>query len=148
MAGSYDLPFGKGRRYLSNVHPVLNAIIGGWQTSHLLLINSGPFLRFGQMITDGSNPKLANPTRYRWFDTSKFQHLRVFPGLSFYQILDLFVLPSFLACSDRLGPFPSFSDPTIRPVLRGEAALLSGGRLNLVRMKVSAKDEYACSAID
>jgi len=23
---------------------VLNAIIGGWQTSHLLLINSGPFL--------------------------------------------------------------------------------------------------------
>ena len=73
VAGSYDLPFGKGRRYLSNVHPVLNAIIGGWQTSHLLLINSGPFLRFGQMITDGSNPKLANPTRYRWFDTSKFQ---------------------------------------------------------------------------
>ncbi|HZT29823.1 MAG TPA: TonB-dependent receptor [Bryobacteraceae bacterium] len=72
-AGSYDFPFGRGRKYLANMHPVLNAIIGGWQTSHLLLINSGPFLRFGQMITDGSNPRLDNPTRDRWFDTSKFQ---------------------------------------------------------------------------
>lgn len=72
-AGSYDLPFGKGRRYLSNIHPVLNAIFGGWQTSHLLLLNSGPFLRFNQMITDNSNPRLDNPTRERWFDTSKFQ---------------------------------------------------------------------------
>jgi hypothetical protein len=52
---------------------VLNAIFGGWQTSHLLLLNSGPFLRFNQMITDNSNPRLDNPTRERWFDTSKFQ---------------------------------------------------------------------------
>jgi len=71
-AGSYDLPFGKGRRYLNNVHPVLNAIIGGWQTSHLLLLNSGQFLRFGPMLTDGSNPSIDNPSRDRWFDTSKF----------------------------------------------------------------------------
>jgi hypothetical protein len=73
IAGSWDLPFGKGRQYLNNLHPVLNAIIGGWQTSHLLLANSGNNLRFGQMITDGSSPKLGNPTPEKWFDISKFQ---------------------------------------------------------------------------
>ena len=72
VAGSWDLPFGKGRKYLNNVHPVLNVIIGGWQTSHLLLANSGNNLRFGQMITDGSSPKLENRTPEKMFDTSKF----------------------------------------------------------------------------
>jgi hypothetical protein len=73
VAGSWDLPFGKGRPYLNNLHPVLNAIIGGWQTSHLLLANSGNNLRFGQMITDGSSPKLDNRSPAKMFDTSKFQ---------------------------------------------------------------------------
>ncbi len=73
VAGSYDVPFGKGRKYLANMHPVLNAIIGGWQTSHLLLANSGNNLRFGQMITDGSSPKLENRTPQMMFDITKFQ---------------------------------------------------------------------------
>jgi len=73
VAGSWDLPFGKGRQYLNGLNPVLNAIIGGWQTSHLLLANSGNNLRFGQMITDGSSPKLDNRSPDRMFDTSKFQ---------------------------------------------------------------------------
>jgi hypothetical protein len=73
MAGSWDFPIGKGRQFLNNLHPVLNAIIGGWQTSHLLLANSGANLRFGQMITDGSSPKLDNRTPQKMFDTSKFQ---------------------------------------------------------------------------
>ncbi|MCZ2073730.1 MAG: TonB-dependent receptor [Bryobacterales bacterium] len=72
VAGSYDFPFGKGRPLLNNLHPVLNAIIGGWQTSHLLMANSGPFLRFGQMITDGSAPEVYRK-RTQWFDPSKFQ---------------------------------------------------------------------------
>ncbi|MBI4874221.1 MAG: TonB-dependent receptor [Acidobacteria bacterium] len=73
IAGSWDLPFGKGRQYLNNIHPVLNAIVGGWQTSHLLLASSGANLRFGQMITDGKNPKLGNRTPQMMFDIAKFQ---------------------------------------------------------------------------
>src|SRR5207302_6551093 len=38
-------------------------------------LNSGPFLRFGDLLTDGSNPAISNPSRNRWFDTSKFQRL-------------------------------------------------------------------------
>ena len=72
VAGSWDLPFGKGRPYLNNLNPVLNAIVGGWQTSHLLLANSGNNLRFGQMITDGSSPALDNRTPQMMFETSKF----------------------------------------------------------------------------
>jgi len=73
VAGTYDLPFGKGRKHLASVHPVVSGILGGWSTSGLLLWRSGQYLRFGQMITDGSNPKLENRTRDRWFDTAKFQ---------------------------------------------------------------------------
>jgi hypothetical protein len=74
VAGSWDFPFGKGRQYLNNLHPILNGIIGGWQTSHLLLANAGTNLRFGQMITDGSSPKLDNRSPQKMFDTSKFQN--------------------------------------------------------------------------
>ncbi len=69
---SYDLPIGKGRRYLSNLHPVANAIIGGWITSHIVMWNSGSFLRFGQLIVNG-DPVLSNPTLGKWFNTSAFQ---------------------------------------------------------------------------
>ena len=73
-AGTYDFPFGQGRRFLANVHPVANGILGGWSTSWLFMYNSGEYLRFNQfaMKTDGSNPKLDHPTTERWFDTSKF----------------------------------------------------------------------------
>jgi hypothetical protein len=70
-AGSWDLPFGKGRPYLNGLHPVLNAIIGGWQTSHLLMANSGPPLRFGTMIAPADAPKVLRQ-RDKWFDTTGF----------------------------------------------------------------------------
>jgi hypothetical protein len=72
--GTYEFPFGEGRRFLGNVHPVVNGILGGWQTSGLFMINSGDFLRFGNLIADSSSPKLDNRTRDRWFDTSRFRN--------------------------------------------------------------------------
>jgi hypothetical protein len=71
LAGTYQLPIGKGRSYLNNLNPVLNAIVGGWQTSSIFMWNNGPLLSFGTMQASG-NPKIGNPTRDRWFDTSKF----------------------------------------------------------------------------
>jgi hypothetical protein len=69
--GVYDLPIGKGRQHLSNIHPVLNGIIGGWATSHVFMWNSGSFLRFGQLIVSG-DPVISNPTLAHWFNTSAF----------------------------------------------------------------------------
>jgi hypothetical protein len=70
-ATSVDLPIGKGRKYLNNVHPVLNAVIGGWSTSHLYMWSAGPPLRWGQLNVTG-DPKLSNPTGDKWFNTAAF----------------------------------------------------------------------------
>ena len=40
----YQLPFGKGRPYLNSVHPVVNAIVGGWDISGIYSYYSGQFL--------------------------------------------------------------------------------------------------------
>jgi hypothetical protein len=71
LAGTYELPFGKGRQYLSNANRVVDAIVGGWATSHMFMWNNGGLLTFGAMLVSG-NPKIDNPTRDKWFDTSKF----------------------------------------------------------------------------
>ncbi len=74
FAGTFDLPFGRGRRLASQIPAVLNHIIGGWSASPILQYSSGEFLRFGPMVATG-DPAIENPTRDRYFDTSKFSLL-------------------------------------------------------------------------
>jgi hypothetical protein len=71
IAGTYALPFGKGRPYASNMHPLFNAVFGGWTTSHIFWFNSGPFIRFNQLSVDG-DPIIDNPNRQKWFNTAAF----------------------------------------------------------------------------
>jgi carboxypeptidase family protein len=40
----YQLPWGKGRAFLSNAHPALNAVVGGWDISGIFSYYSGQFL--------------------------------------------------------------------------------------------------------
>jgi len=40
----YQLPVGQGQRFANTSNKALNAIIGGWQTSNIFLMQSGPFL--------------------------------------------------------------------------------------------------------
>jgi hypothetical protein len=72
IAGSYDLPFGKGRPHLSAIHPVLNGVLGGWSMSGIFNYNSGQFVRFGGAVVEG-DPAIDNPTRDAYWDTSKFK---------------------------------------------------------------------------
>ncbi len=74
-AGTWDVPFGKGRAYMSNAPRVLDAALGGWKLSPILFWRSGNILGFGGMIWDGSNPTVSNPTPQLWFDQSHFQRL-------------------------------------------------------------------------
>lgn len=82
-AGTYQLPFGKGRTYLNDIPKVADYIIGGWQLTGLLSMSSGDFVTFGgitgspqndNMILTG-NPCINNPTPNMWFNTSVFQPL-------------------------------------------------------------------------
>jgi hypothetical protein len=71
IAGTYELPVGHGHALLSNAHPLVNAILGGWSSSWIFTYNSGDFLRFGQLNVNG-DPAISNPTRSRYFNTSVF----------------------------------------------------------------------------
>ncbi len=37
----WELPFGKGRSFLNDIHPVANALIGGWQLTSIFRFNTG-----------------------------------------------------------------------------------------------------------
>jgi len=85
VAGGYDFPIGRKRRFFSELHPVLNGIAGGWSASWIFALESGALLRFGQAIVSG-DPRIENPTRDRWFATSLFQKpLPYTPRMNPYQ---------------------------------------------------------------
>ncbi len=43
----YELPFGRGRQYANNLHPVIDQVIGGWMVAGILRTTSGrPFTVF------------------------------------------------------------------------------------------------------
>ena len=82
----YELPVGKGRKFGADMHPVANAIIGGWQLSSIIRFGSGLPLGFTSPNTLGNygvqiqRPNVAdlktaavdNPTPDRWFNTAAF----------------------------------------------------------------------------
>jgi len=78
-----QLPFGKGRTYLSNANRGVDAVLGGWQYSGLIHIRSGT--RFDvtsgvSLLNNGQgnrpnrlcNGAISNPTANMWFNPSCF----------------------------------------------------------------------------
>ncbi len=111
-AAIYELPIGRGRRFASSMNPVLDGVFGGWSVSSLVTANTGVFMRLGSLLVDG-DPTLDNPTRDRWFDTSKVKILPAFtrrvnpiqyPGLvgPGYFNLDATVAKQFDVIKERL----------------------------------------------
>jgi hypothetical protein len=99
-----ELPFGKGRRFLSDADGFLNALVGGWQIQGVYTYQTGfpvPFGSFsvtggttsGDLFYNGGSINIDNPTTDRWFNTDSFtsilsdsstnatpvNHLRTFP---------------------------------------------------------------------
>ena len=82
-----ELPFGKGKRFGSNIHPALDAVVGGWQFSGVTTFKSG--LPLGITVSSnntnsfggGQRPNLvSNPNAVpagadrhnEWFNTAAF----------------------------------------------------------------------------
>jgi hypothetical protein len=63
IAGVYEFPFGRGRRYLGNAPAAVEAIAGGWTASAIYYYNSGELLRFGQMDVTG-DPRIEDPSKW------------------------------------------------------------------------------------
>ena len=84
----YELPFGKGRRYMMRANSLVDAVLGGWTVSSILNLQTGPYLtpifsggdpsgtnapnRGTQRPDRIGNGSLSNPARSLWLDRSAF----------------------------------------------------------------------------
>lgn len=86
----YELPFGKGRQFMSKANRLTDTVLGGWQISSIVALQSGPFLTPTVSVGDPSgtlatsrgaqrpdrvgaaNGSLSNPTAAQWLDRSAF----------------------------------------------------------------------------
>lgn len=50
----WQVPLGRGRQYLSNAHPFVDAVLGGWQLSSIFRYNSGQPIGTSDKIFDNS----------------------------------------------------------------------------------------------
>lgn len=82
---NYELPFGRGKRFGSDMHWLLNGFVGGWQTNGIFTINSGLPLVFSQTTNNSfsfggyqrpdviaGDARIDNRSIDRWFDKTKF----------------------------------------------------------------------------
>lgn len=74
IAGTWELPVGKGKQFLNAIPKVADAVVGGWKIAGLWTFMSGDFPQFGNLIVTG-NPCVSNPTPQHWFNTAAFSPL-------------------------------------------------------------------------
>ena len=90
ITAMYQLPFGKGRKFLGNSGKVVDSVLGGWQLSTVTLLETGPWLTpFTTPTQDQSgtnvigrgallrpdrigNGNISNPTPDEWFNINAF----------------------------------------------------------------------------
>ncbi len=76
-ASIYELPFGRGRKFMTNANSIMDGVLGGWTVSGLFTYNSGVPIRLGPALVSG-DPALSSPTRNQWFNTSDVKVLPPF----------------------------------------------------------------------
>ncbi len=84
MSSGWELPFGKGKKFLTNSNRVADVLLGGWTTQGILVVRSGrPFTPTvtrdisnngigGQRPNRIGSGKLESPTLDNWFDKNAF----------------------------------------------------------------------------
>jgi hypothetical protein len=94
----YEMPVGRGRRFMSNGSRFADALFGGWWLSNIFLVQSGPYetpyFSSGDPSGTGSgyyrpqhpdvigNGSVSNPTAAQWFNPAAF----TCPGTSNWSI--------------------------------------------------------------
>jgi hypothetical protein len=85
VAGVYELPFGKGRRFLNSGNAIGNELISGWQGNTIFQWDTGTPIVLGAASDNSGllgspkrpeeapgNAKLSKQTHAEWFNTSLF----------------------------------------------------------------------------
>jgi len=71
LAGTWELPFGKGKPFLNSIPRAADALVGGWKLAGIWTFMSGDYPQFGNLIVTG-NPCISNPTPQHYFNTAAF----------------------------------------------------------------------------
>lgn len=71
-AVTWQIPVGRDRAFLANLPTALDVVLGGWQFTTAGRFYSGRQVFFNTSYVVSGDPTLDNPTRDRWFDTTKF----------------------------------------------------------------------------
>ncbi len=76
ISAVYELPFGRGRKFVPRLGRVPQALLGGWDTSYVYTYQSGPTIPFGNVILKGNLHDVPLPdsqrSAERWFNTAAF----------------------------------------------------------------------------
>ncbi len=79
----YELPIGRGKRFLDELHPAADAVLGGWQLSAINSFVSGQPLSinvpgatlgngWGTRANIAGDANVADPSADQWFNTAAF----------------------------------------------------------------------------
>jgi hypothetical protein len=146
-SGIWELPFGKGRKFGSQMNPIAEFLVGGWQLSGVAQRQSGQPIAWGQMLITGDSSKLVLPSEERnadrWFNTDIFNknsaqqlasNVRTFP-LRFsnvrldsqrrwdFSLNKTFRVREYMKVRFRADTFNAWNEP----VLRGPNATATAG---------------------
>jgi hypothetical protein len=85
MSFVYDLPFGRGKKFLGDAGRAVNMLVSGWQLNGILTFQDGTPIVLSGAINEtgifalnqtpdntGHSAKLSNPTIGEWFNTGVF----------------------------------------------------------------------------
>ncbi len=76
--GIYELPFGRTKRFMANVHGFSDKLVSGWQVQSTYQIQAGAPLGFGNAIVTGDIHRVpldsGKKSIAEWFDVSQFDN--------------------------------------------------------------------------
>jgi hypothetical protein len=80
LSAIYELPFGKGRQFLSGSNGIVSRVVGGWQVQGVYSYQTGAPLSWGNYIYNGDFSDITIPSDQQslsqWINTNGFVALR------------------------------------------------------------------------
>jgi hypothetical protein len=108
---TYEFPFGKGKRFLSNTNLITNAILGGWQMNSIETYHSGTPIAVG----GGSNlPLFGGGNRPNWISSNVRTSVSMSnfdPATSVYLNINAFSEPAAFTIGNAPARLPSVRTP-------------------------------------